>query len=746
MRSPSNRFSTPSAGDDRGNAPARMRTARLLCATLAWLAGFAACVALRPAASLAQYPGAPVVLISIDTVRADRLPLYGYRHGSTPVLDALAPEAMVFDDVYSHYPLTLPSHASLLTGLLPTTHGVRDNLGYTLKPGSRTLAARFKAAGYATGGAVSAFVLRRQTGIAEGFDFFDDAIEMAGTGASVADTQRDGRLTVDALGDWIDRQANSRVFAFLHLYEPHTPYAPPPSHRMSDPYDGEIAYADELVGRLLDRVKARGWFDRAVVAVVSDHGEGLGDHGETEHGILLYRETLRVPWILRLPGSAGAGRRLAGTLGLVDVAATLLDLAGLDAGGLDGQTVRTALAARTPIDRSVYSETLYPRLHLGWSDLASATEQKFRYIRAPVPELYDVSNDPGERQNVAASRAGTASALAAWIARTTAGAKPAGPDPAPADVRERLKALGYIGSSGAPLSSADAGLADPKDRIASFEAWKGALVVDRAGRTAEAIERYREILASNPRMVDAWESLATALVAVGRTKDAIAAFGRVIEIDPLKPEPHLALARIYALERQPSRARLHAELGSQRDPGQGYEILAQLMMDAGRQDEAAADARRSLQADAARYMSHYLLGVIAQQHAQCDEAIGHFERAIAAKRLEPHAVVRNLHAALADCLARAGRDADAEREFKAELAAIADSAEARVGLATLYKSQGRDADSQSVLIGLIASTPNPGADTYWTVVHTLTVLGDAPAARDWTTRGRAMFPHDSRFR
>ena len=662
------------------------------------------------------------------------------------MLDRLAREAIVFDDVYSHGPLTLPSHASLLTGLLPTHHGVRDNIGYTLKPASRTLAARFKSSGYATGAAVSAYVLRRQTGIAEGFDVFDDAIEVAGTGESLADTQRDGRLTVDALGAWIERQTDSRVFAFLHLYEPHTPYAPPASLRMSEPYDGEIAYADELVGRLLDRVKARGWLDRAIIAIVSDHGEGLGDHGETEHGILLYREALHVPWILRLPGGAGAGRRVRGTLGLVDVAATLLDLAGLDAGGLDGKTVRTELAAKASIDRSVYSETLYPRLHLGWSDLASATERKFRYIRAPAPELYDLSNDPGERQNVAASRTTTASALATWIARTTEGAKPLEPDPAPADVRERLKALGYIGSSSAALSSSNTGLADPKDRIAEFEALKRALSVERAGRSAEAIPLYREILASNPRMVDAWESLARALVAIGRTRDAIAAFGKVIEIDPLKPEPHLALARIYALDRQPSLAREHAELASRRDPAQGYEILAELMMDAGRQDEAAADARRSLQVDGARYMSHFLLGVIARQHARCDEAIGHFERAIDAKRLEPKVVVRSLHAALGDCLARTGRDADAEREFRAELAAISDSAEALVGLATLYKSQGREGEVHTAMAELVTRTPNPTAETYWTIVHTLTVLGDTRAAREWVARGHEKFPQDSRFR
>src|SRR5262249_46371485 len=155
-----------------------------------------------------------------------------------------------------------------------------------------------------------------QTGIAQGFDFFDDAIEVVGSGEWLADTQRDGRVTVDALAAWLDRQAGSKGFAFFHLSEPHTPYAPPPAHPTPDPYDGEIAYADELVGRLLDRIKTRGWLDSAIIAIVSDHGEGLGDHGESEHGIFLYREALHVPWILRLPAGAGGGRRFGGTLGL----------------------------------------------------------------------------------------------------------------------------------------------------------------------------------------------------------------------------------------------------------------------------------------------------------------------------------------------------------------------------------------------------------------------------------------------
>ncbi len=647
--------------------------------------------------NIGPYPGAPVILISIDTLRADRLPMYGYRSGSTPVLDQLRSESIVFDDVYSHYPLTLPAHASLLTGQLPTRHGVRDNLGYALPSDTPTLAARFKSAGYRTGAAVSAYVLRHQTGIAGGFDFFDDAIEIAGTGESLADSQRDGRIAVDALANWIDRQENPKLFAFLHLYEPHTPYSPPPSHQLRDPYDGEIAYADELVGRLVARLRARGWFDGAIVAVVSDHGEGLGDHGESEHGIFLYREALQVPWVLRLPGGARGGRRIAGTLGLVDVAATLLDLVGLDTRGLDGLSARASLGGQAPLEREVYSETLYPRLHFGWSDLASITGPTFKYIRAPKPELYDRASDPAERRNLIADRASTARALADTLARTTAGGKTTDPQPMSAETRDRLKSLGYIGGSGVPLSASSAALPDPKDKIASVEAFKRALAADRAGRTAEAIQQYRSVLQENPRLLDAWESLAKALVASNRMPDAISAFEKVIEIDPLKPEPHLALARIFALDGKPARALQHAELGSQRDPAQGFEIVASLMMDAKRWDAAADYARRSLLVDPARYMSEFLLGVIAQQRGQCTDAIAHFERAIEAKRRAPRVIVRNLHAGLGSCLAQTGRQADAEREFKAELAVIPDSPEARQGLAALYKAQGRDAEARALL-------------------------------------------------
>src|SRR5205807_567159 len=308
----------------------------------------------------------------------------------------------------------------------------------------------------------------------------------------------------------------------------------------------------------------------------------------------------------------------------------------------------------------------------------------------------------------------------------------------------RLKALGYIGAAApkAPTSVQR----DPKDAIGEYEQLKHADALASGGRDTDAVQAFQRLVAANPRMLDAWESLAKLLIKTERTTEAIAAFGKVLELDPLKAETHVALARIFALERQPARARDHAELARERDPASAYEILAELSMDAGRLDEARRFANRSVETDPSRYMSQFLLGEIAHRQGRCDEAIADYRKAILAKATEPHAVVRNLHAGLADCLARSGRRAEAEDEFHAELGAIPWSPEGRTGLAALYRSEGRDADARAVLARIVTTAPRADAHTYWTVVHTFGVLGDAVAAREWASKAREKFPRDPRFR
>jgi arylsulfatase A-like enzyme/Tfp pilus assembly protein PilF len=689
---------------------------------------------------------APIVLISIDTLRADRLPAYGYAVGRTPHIDRLAREGVVFEDVYSHCPLTLPAHASMLTGLLPPRHGVRDNIGFRLGADHATLATRFRAAGLRTGGAVSAYVLRASTGIAQGFEFYDDAIETEGGTESIGNLQRDGAITVEALSRWIAGQKGARLFAFLHLYEPHSPYTPPEGHRgLASPYDGEVAYADELVGRLLATLETSGLYDRAIVVLTADHGEGLGDHGEAEHGIFLYREAVRVPLIVRLPGARRAGTRVAGVAAQADLAPTLLDLAGLGAEGLDGVSLRPALFGAAAAARPVYSETLYPRYHFGWSELFAASDGRYRYVRAPRPELFDLASDKGEQRNLAPERASVAEAMNRWLEERGAGAAASAPEEVPSDVREKLQALGYVGTSRAPRPTA-ASLPDPKDHIATYEDFRRGLSLRLAGRRPEAVDQLRKVVRANPDMRDAWEMLGVTLTELDRRREAIEALDRTVALDPTSAEPHLALARLLVLEGRREAALQHAEIAARRDPGKAEETRAQILLDLGRAEEAAQAARRSLEADPQRVMSHFVLGVLAQKAGRYPDALDAYAKAVQANRRQKGSVVLTLHARMADCLARLGREPEAEREFLAEIEDIPWSREGRVGLGMLYRSQGRDAESRTVVEGLVASSPRPDAEAYWTVVTTLASLGDDAAAREWAARARARFPSDPRFR
>ena len=713
-------------------------------ALMVLLAG-AAASACRTRSSLPTYPDAPVVLISIDTLRADHLPLYGYKEGSTPNLDRLGREAVVFDAAYSHCPLTLPAHASMLTGLLPPRHGVRDNLGFRLSPEHRTLATRFKAAGLHTGGAISAYVLLGATGINQGFDFYDDGIEVQAGTESAGNLQRDGSVAVDALSRWIQAQGSARFFAFLHLYEPHTPYDPPARHRNHALlYDGDISYADELVGRFLDGLKSRGVYDRAAVVVTSDHGEGLKDHGEEEHGIFLYREAVHVPLIVRLPGGVRAGTRVAGVVAQSDLAPTLLELAGVPADGMDGTSLRASLDGKAPSGGFVYSETFYPRYHFGWSELFAVTESRYRYVRAPRPELFDIDRDPREGTNIVGEKQNVAEAMERWLQPKVAAGAASKPEEVPREVREKLQALGYVGGGSVPATTG--ARPDPKDRIGTYEDFKRGLALRLGGRPAEAIDQLRKVVQANPEMRDAWEMLGVTLLEIDRKPEAIEALDRTVTLDPTRPEPHLALAKVYALDGRRDLAVPHAEVAASREPGKAYEMLGQIMLDESRLDKAAEYARRSLEADPQRVMGHFVLGVIAQKAGRYEEALAAFRQAEAANRLQKGSVVLKLHASMADCLARLGREAEAEREFQAEIRDVPWSSEGRVGLAMLYRSQGRDAEARAALSALVAAQPKPSAETYWTVVHTFSVLGDVAAAREWASRARSKFPADARFR
>src|SRR5581483_8307078 len=325
-----------------------------------------------------HFPNAPVILISIDTLRADHLSIYGARLVDTPAIDRLAKDGIVYENAYSHVPLTFPSHTTMMTGLLPYQNGVRSNVGYAIDANAQPTLPRLLAQkGYATGAAVSAYVLRGETGLKSLFDFYDDSMPVWES-ETLGAIQRPGSETLRAALGWLDGVQARPFFLFFHLFEPHSPYEPIEPFKTkyaSSPYDGEIATADLYVGQLLDELQKRGLYDKALIVLVGDHGEGLGQHGEAEHGVLLYREVLHVPLIVKLPGHNLAGKRVSVPAQLVDILPTIVDAVGGKAlARLPGMSLVDL--AEHPQTRDIYSETMYPRPHLGWSQLRSITDAR----------------------------------------------------------------------------------------------------------------------------------------------------------------------------------------------------------------------------------------------------------------------------------------------------------------------------------------------------------------------------------
>ena len=692
----------------------------------------AACARETGRAPTPSFPGAPIVLVSIDTLRSDHLPAYGYRSVETPHLDALRQDAILFASAFSHSPLTLPSHATILTGLLPPDHGVRDNLGYRLDGSAHaTLAHLAKERGYATGAAVSAFVLRGQAGLDYGFDFYDDAIAAPATSQGVAQAQRPGGETATRLLSWLEKAGKGPVLLFLHLYEPHTPYDPPEPFRSlyrDRPYDGEIAAADAIVGDFVEALRERGLYDRAVLVLLSDHGEGLGDHGEDEHGILLYREALQVPLMLKLPRSVRSGETVTRPVALCDILPTVAGLTGLAAPrGLPGRD----LLGRDDPAREIYSETFYPRIHLGWSELRSLWDGRGHFIDAPRPELYRTDLDAAERENLFAKEGGRARAM-----KRSLDAIPARFDlPAyisPEEV-QKLGALGYLSGAGAATKGP---LPNPVERVGDLAKAKEAFRLQAAGRSAQAVAAFREILAANPLFFDVQYRLAQVLSEQGRHKEAYEAFRRALTISPsLTSEIAIAIAREAVALGDWDSAEAHAKLAIYESPAAAHEILARVALARGdlaaaerEASEVAGDAVAELSATVVRAELRLRQNDPAGALALLDAA----KERVANRKLSP---VRHLELLRGDALARLKRNADAETAFRAEMRAFPDNTDAYARLAILLAVERRTVREVHALLEAMYAR-SPSAETAQLAAKTLDAIGDRPGAEQWRARAK----------
>lgn len=677
-----------------------MRRATLLLLSFALLSANACRE--KPAAD--HFHGAPVILISVDTLRADHLPAYGYDAVETPNLDALRRDGVLFTNAYAQVPLTLPSHATILTGLLPRDHGVRNNIGYRLERAVPTAAGLFKEAGYDTGAAVSAYVLRGATGLRAHFDFYDDAIANR-PGEATGNLQRNGATTAAIAKEWIGKREARPFFFLLHIFEPHSPYeAPEPFHSKyaSVPYDGEIAASDAIVGDFIADLKARGIYDRAIVIFFSDHGEGLMQHGEPEHGIFLYREAIHVPLIVKLPKNARAGETMTGPAGLVDILPTITSLTGVKPPAkVDG----VSLFATPAAGRSIYSETLYPRIHLGWSDLRSLQGDRFHFIQAPRPELFDSVTDPAETKNVLTDQRRTYNAMKAELDRYGTGAvMPGKVDPEEA---KKLAALGYLGST---QPAAGGPLPDPKDRIGEIAEISAAANFVRQGRDEEAIAAFRRVLGKNPRISDAWNQLALVLERHERFEEASEAYRSAIERAPdLAGEFALSRGTVLLRLEKYDEAAKHAELGAKVNPGNSHLLLARIAL-ARHQYPAAEREARASQAEASSYLaaSVVLAQTLAEQ-GRAAEALTILDATEERARKEAAWPVETLDAIRGDALARTERYPEAIEAFRRSIAAFPAERSAYSRLAIVYQITNRPGDARAALAELLRNVPTPGA-------------------------------------
>jgi arylsulfatase A-like enzyme/Flp pilus assembly protein TadD len=683
-----------------------MRRAALAIAVLATACG-------RKASPPADTPKASVLLVTIDTLRADRVGAYGARDARTPHLDALAGRGVLFEEALSSAPLTLPSHATILSGLDPVHHGVRDNGTYVFPEGRDTLATLLKAQGHATGGFVGAYVLDRRFGLARGFDAYDDVIERRQEGASVLESERPCDAVVDAATAWLTG-VKRPFLAWVHLYDPHAPYDPPSPFReqfAGRPYDGEIAHADACVGRLLAALPDA---QRTLAVVLSDHGEGRGDHGESTHGLFVYQSTLRVPFIMAGPG-VPAGRRIAGMARTVDVVPTVLGRLGLDVPhGLDG----TDLLSGAPPSRESYAETLYP-LSLGWAPLFSLRVGALKYIDAPRAELYDLAADPREAHDVASARPADVARLRQALAALRKDDRPQAGRTADAETAERLRALGYAAGGPPPVTDMSR-LKDPKDALPQWHLFEQANAAEALGDREAALRALRELVAREPRNATFRRSLSSALRRAGRSREAVAALG---ELEAIAPEDAVAWherAVALAVAGQVDEAIRSEQRATALNPllPEPFNHLGLLLAQRGRMSEAlrAFDAATRLDPNNAPAWNNRGNALRAAGRAREAE-----EAYRTAARLAPRDV--DPLNGLGVIAVEQGRLDEAGALFRRVLELRPDYADAQLNLAFVEARLGRTRDARQRLLRLLESRPPAGL-----AQRAQRLLGDLPAA------------------
>jgi arylsulfatase A-like enzyme/Flp pilus assembly protein TadD len=663
-------------------------------------------------------PPLNVLLISLDTTRADRLGCYGYQAALTPALDALAAGGTLFEQAFTSCPQTLPAHASLFTGLEPPEHGVRVNGRDRLEATIPTLAETLAANGYRTSAFVAAFVLNSKFGLNRGFQTYDEDL----TGAEKQEVHeplsvyRPGNLVTDAALAWLERTIAERsqltgatpdagpppFFCWVHLFDPHYPHhahaalAGTPFEGVAS-YDAEVAFMDRQIARLTAFLQQHDLVDRTLVIAVADHGEGLGDHGETEHGYLLYDEVLRVPLIVSLPGVVRAGARIIAVVSLADLFATVLDLLGFPAETPGaGRSLKPALTGAKEIaSLPSYAETELPYSVYGWSPLRSLTTPQWKYVRTARPELYDRETDPKETKDLARAQQEKAGELDAALSALEAGmARRAAPVVTlDAQQKQQLESLGYVvGGPAAAPGARQGSLRDIKDMLPVKHLESQLLRAKSLGmiNDATSLEISRELVQLSPETGSFQNRLGATLLGAGRVEEALDHLTQAVRLRPDLAVAHsnlgAALARQGKLEE--AIARYTEALRLERDVADTHYRMANALADQGKLDAALEHYAETIRLQPDYAVAHYNMATVLAQRNEPDAAIEHYVEAIRFKADFPEA-----HHNVASLLVQQGKGTQAIEHFAAAVRLAPDFAAAHYGLAQALEAQGQFADA-----------------------------------------------------
>ncbi len=690
-------------------------------------------------ASLRGSQDVNVLVVTLDTTRADRLGAYGFNRDTSPHMDALAREGVVFEQAISTVPLTFPSHTTIFTGQYPTRHGIRDNGGFFLDASATTMAEVLKSAGYATGAFIGAWVLESRWGLAQGFDKYSDQFDLSKYKViSLGTVQKTGGEVVNDAIAWLDTVKAKKFFGWVHLYDAHTPYEPPEpfnSQFPGQPYLGEIAYADAQVGRLLDWLKSNDLEKNTVVIVTADHGESLGDHGESTHAYFVYDSTMHVPLIVKAPWG-GKGRN-ASMVSTADIFPTVLDVLGLKAPKepMEGTSLASALLdPAAKVGGEAYAETYFPRYHFGWQHLRSLRNEQYTYVDAPEPELYDRKTDPGETSNIYKAYSARAEALRLRIeelAKADQGKTPERRSLDP-DTLQRLAALGYVGN----VIDADpnAVLPDPKLKLPLFQMMNRAKDLAQSDDVEGAARLLRRVVTEDPNIMDAHLTLGNWLVKLRKPEEAIEAFRRALA---LKPDDDIALGNLARLflargrKNDAEDALRVFETALARNPKnpQAWFQLAILSMDMGEADKARKSFVRAAEENPKMGAAWIGQGAIAFAAGALPDA-----EAMIRKGLELEPEVKGGRYNLARVLEARGRFAEAEAWYRAELSTYADHGKARFNLAQLERQRGNLAGFLAELRASTEKAPDFGPSFFFLARAELNA-GRLDAARDLALQG-----------